>query len=106
MKDLKKELFRLRVEFDTIQQVFSTKDEEKQIKQLIKKKQPLPEDIYLDNSGSHYRFVNADISKEDLDELLFYRQLKYLRTIKNCFIFFVVLTIIPIILYFFLLGRN
>lgn len=43
MKDLNKELFRLRVEFDFIQRVYCSKDEEKHLKQLVKNKQVLPE---------------------------------------------------------------
>lgn len=104
MKDLRSELFRMRVEFDLIQQVYCSKDEETQIKQLIKSKQPLPDGIHTDKDGTHYKFVNSDLSKEDMDELLLYRQLKYLQTIKNCMLFFVVLTIIPIILALVLLN--
>ena len=83
MKDLNEELFRLRVEFDFIQQVYCSKDEEKDIKQLIKNKQVLPEDIYTEGDGSHFKYVKTDMCKEDMDELLLYRQIKYLRSIKN-----------------------
>lgn len=105
MKDLKKELFRLRLEFDVIQQVYCSKDEEKQIKQLIKNKHkhPLPNDIHTNTDGTHFRFVNSDMSREDMDELLLYKQLKYLKTIKNSMIFFVVLVIIPLICTFLFL---
>ena len=102
MRDLKKELFRMRVEFDLIQKVFCSKEEEKHMKQLIKSGQPLPEDMYTDNDGTHYKYINSDISKEDMNELLLYRQLKYLKTIKNCMIFFVILAIIPMILVYFI----
>lgn len=104
MIDLGKELFKLRVEFDLIQEVYCSNDEEKHIKQLIKNKQPLPNDIHANTDGTHFRFVNADISKEDMDELLLYRQLKYLKTIKSCNVYFVVLSIIFIILAYFLLS--
>ena len=105
MKDLKKELFELRVELDIIQSVYCSKDEEKQIKELTKHKQLLPDDIHTESDGTHFRFVNTDISKEDLDELLLYRQIKYLKTIKNSIIFFVVLTVISIICTFYLLNH-
>ena len=106
MKNLRKELFRMRLEFDIIQQVQCSNDEEKHIKHLIKTKHPLPDDIHYDNDGTYYRYVNSDISKEDMEELLLYRQLKYLKTIKNCMIFFVFLTILPFIVAIFLLNIH
>lgn len=105
MKDLNKELFRLRVEFDFIQQEYCSKDEEKHIKQLIKNNQVLPDDIHTDSSGAHYKYVETDISKEDKEELLLYRQIKCLMSIKNSMIFFVVLTLILIFCTIFTLNN-
>lgn len=76
MKDLNKELFKFRVEFDFTQQEYCSKDEEKHIKQLIKNSQVLPDDIHTDGSGDYYKYVETDISKEDKDELLLCRQIK------------------------------
>ena len=106
MKNLEEELFRLRVEFDLIQKIHCTKEEEKQIKQLLKNRQPLPVDLHTDNDGTHYKFIDTDMSKEDMNELLSYRQLKYIKTIKNCMIFFVVLGIMPILLVVLLLNIH
>jgi len=104
VKDIKKELFRLKVDFDIIQRCFCSEDEEKEIKMLEKNKQPLPGDIHTDDDdGNHYRFVNVNLSKEELDELLLLRQIKYLRTIKNCLMFFVSLIIILFICLLLLL---
>lgn len=104
MKDLNKELFRLRVEFDFIQRAYCSKDEEKHIKQLIKNKEVLPDDIHTDSDGTHYKYVKTDISNEDKDELLLYWQIKCLKSIKNSMTFFVVLTLI-IFCTIFLLNR-
>lgn len=102
MKDLRDELFQLKVEFGVIQQDYCTKDEEEHIKELIKNNQPIPDDIHTSRNGStHFRYVNADISKEEQDELLVYRQTNYLKTIMNCMIFFVILALIPIVLIIF-----
>jgi hypothetical protein len=104
MKDLNRELFRLRVEFDLIQQVYCSKDEEKHIKQLINNNQTLPDDIHTESNGTHFKYVKADISKEDMDELLLYRQIKSLISIKNSLTFFVVLILISIFFTIFLLN--
>jgi hypothetical protein len=104
MGNLQGELFRMRVEFDLIQKVSCSKQEEKQIKQLLKNGQPLPEELHTDNDGTHYKFKYTDMSKEDMEELLLYRKLKYLKTIKNCMIFLVILIIMPIVLVFIQLN--
>jgi len=106
MKNLKKELFELKVELDVIQQVECSKDEEKQIKELLKHKQLLSDDIHTASNDTHFRFVHTDLSKEELDELLLYRQIQYLKTIKDCMIFFVVLTVIAIICILIVLNRS
>jgi 8-oxo-dGTP diphosphatase len=52
------------------------------LKQLLKNGQPLPEELHTDNDGTHYKFKYTDMSKEDMEELLLYRKLKYLRQLK------------------------
>ena len=107
MKDIKKELFRLKVDFDIIQRCFCSEDEEKEMRMLENNKQPLPGDIHIDeDDGSHYRFVNVNLSKEEIDELLLLRQLKYLKTIKNCLVFFVSLIIISFICSLLLIAMQ
>jgi len=106
MKDLKKELFRLKVEFDIIQQCYCSIEEEKDLNLLTKNKQPLPDDMKTDDVGNHYRFINANLSKDELDEFLLLRQIKYLRTIKNCMIFFVLLVILSFILRYLLVRMQ
>ena len=58
----------------------------------------LPDGVYEDTNGKYFRLEPSKMSRED--ELLFVqlRQMKYLKTIRNCVIFFVVLAVIGILL--------
>lgn len=42
--------------------------------------------------------------KEEKEEYLIYKKLTYLKTIKNCMVFFVVLTVLGILFSFFVLN--
>lgn len=99
--DLYEELEQIKFELGIIQKEYCSEVEEKEFKRLKKFNQPIPEDIEIDKiNDSYFRYIETDMSKEEIKELLFYRQVKYLKTIKNSIIFFVVLTVISIILSF------
>jgi len=101
--DLYKELEKLKFDLGIIQKVYCGKVEEEEFKRLKKLNQPIPEDIEIDIvNDSHFRYAEIDMTKEEIKELLLYRQVKYLETIKNSIKFFVVLTVMSIILSFFI----
>ena len=92
---MKKELAKLRLwsELDTA----DYSDDMKWI-EMKKKGEELPEDVFEDNNGKYFRIVPSQMSRED--EMLFValRQMKYVKTIRNCVIFFVILAVIAILL--------
>ena len=92
---MKKELAKLRLwaELDTA----DYSDDLKWI-EMKKKGEELPEDVFEDNNGKYFRMVPSQMSRED--EMLFValRQMKYVKTIRNCVIFFVILAVIAILL--------
>lgn len=93
MKDLNEEIKSMKIDFDLTQKVYCNKEEEKLFRNMEKEKKTLPEGVENDEFG-HFRYVETDLSEEKLNQLLLYRQLSYLRSIKNSLIFFVFLTIL------------
>ena len=58
----------------------------------------LPENISFDaDYGEYYKYQEADVSEEEKQEFYTLKQLSYLKSIRKCLIFFVVLTIISLI---------
>lgn len=103
MMDLYEELEKIKVELGITQKVYCSKDEEEEFEQLKKANQPLPENVEVDNMGGlHFRYVKTDMSNEEIKELFLYRQTKYLESIKNSMIFFVILTLVSLIFSIFI----
>lgn len=64
----------------------------------------LPEDIFKDGDG-YFRYVEEDLTEDEIKKLVTLQKLHYLRIIKNVSIWFVVLfAIFAIISVFILLG--
>ncbi len=98
MKDLKKELKQMKKDFDIIQKVECTKEEIKEFKKLTKEKKPLPDGVFIgDMADDYYRVIETDLTHEEIQELLEFRKLSYILTIKNSILFFVVLTLIGMV---------
>jgi hypothetical protein len=104
MKDLHDELRQMKCELDLVQRVYCSKEEEKRYRRMAKEKQPLPDDVRSDESG-YFRYVETDLSGEELDKLLLYRQISYLRTTKNCMLFFMVLAVISLVISLVAVAR-
>ena len=97
MKDLRNELRQLKFDLDLIQKDYCSKEEAKQYRKMVKARQSLPDGVKSDETG-YFRYVEIDLSKENLDNLILYRQTSYLKSIKNSMIFFVFLTIVSLII--------
>ena len=74
---------------------------------LLQENQPLPAGVFpfIYESGEEsrevfYTLVEPDLTQEEIKEYLTYKNLIYLRTIKNCLVFFTVLTVIGMIFGF------
>ncbi|UOO38517.1 hypothetical protein IZU99_04500 [Oscillospiraceae bacterium CM] len=95
MKNLRDELRQMRFELNLIQKVYSSKEEEKQYSKLKKEKQQLPEGVLSDDTG-FYRYIESDLTREELESFFLYRQVLYLKSIRSSMLFFVVLTVISL----------
>lgn len=104
MKDLRSELRQLRFELDLIQKEYCSKEEVKQYKKMEKENNPLPDDVISDETG-YFRYIDTDLSKEELNNLFLYRQISYLKSVRNSMFFFVILTIISLLLLLIIVMR-
>ena len=50
-----------------------------------------------------YKIVPLDISHEEVQEYCALKQTKYLKTIRNCVVFFTALTVVSLLILFFIL---
>ena len=91
MNDLREELRRMRVELDLTQKVYCAGEEEKKLRKMMKEKFPLPDGIKVDEHNFFYRYIDTDLSEQEIKQLFLYRQTAYLRSIKNSMVFFVVI---------------
>ena len=77
--------------------------------EMVRDGQPLPAGVYdykYENAESeYYTIYTPDISTDELLEMLTYKKLGYLRTIKNCAVYFVVLSVIAICAYLIILVQ-
>ena len=106
----KAELQNLRQEYRLSQRVPCSKEDNKKYAQMVKDGQPLPSGVYdykYENTESeYYTIYTPDISADELAELLAYKKLGYLRTIKNCAVYFVVLSVIALCAYLVILSQT
>ena len=107
--DLLAELREHKIEFDLLQKIPCTKEENKKYRKMVEANQTLPAGVYSDDDEvdvtlmEFYTIYEPDLSDAEIQEYLTYKQLSLIRTIKNCVVFFTVLTIIGLIAYFFLM---
>lgn len=105
--NLKDRLNSYKYEFDLLQKVECSKEECAKYKEMVENNQPLPEGVhrytYENGEVSHelfYTVYKPDLSDAEINEYLTYKQLGYIKTIKNCVVFFTVLTVISLVLGF------
>jgi len=98
--DLKKEIEAYKFDFNFLQKIDCSMEENKKFKQMIKDGQPLPEGIhqYEDTSYIFYQVCEIELTEKEKDEYIIFKQLEYLRSIKNSMLFFVILTIISMVI--------
>lgn len=107
--NLRKVLRYHRFENDLLQKIPCTKQENKEYEQLLKEGGTLPDGVFayvydgITSTTDFYTVYEADLSESEIREYLTYKQLNMIKTIKNCVLFFTVLTIIGMATYFFVL---
>ena len=101
--DLRQELREYKEQFNLIQTIPCTREENKHYTQLYRSGQPLPENIKrydygmgMDYEEFYMEFI-PDLNPNEINEYLTYKQLALLNTIKNSVLFFVILTIIGLV---------
>lgn len=109
IKDLREELCDYKYEFDLLQRIPCTNEENKQYQRILKETGTLPDGVYAyvydtdeTSTTQFYRIYETDLSDAEIQEYLTYKKLSLIKTIKNCAMFFTILTIISMIAYFIL----
>ena len=105
-----KELQSFRQEYGVAQGLFCPQKDNEKYAQMVQDGIPLPEGIYEYKDGSitkkFYTVCAPELSPEEISELLTYKKLGYLRTIKNCVVYFVTLSIIGFFAYLFIISQT
>lgn len=101
--DLRKQLNSYKYEFDLLQKVECSKEDCKKYKEMVENNQTLPEGVYrytYENGevspDLFYTIYKPDLTDAEIAEYLSYKQLGYIRTIKNCVLFFTIMAIISL----------
>lgn len=102
--NLKEQLMYDRFEFNLLQKIPCSKEENKKYAQILKDGEALPKGVFEYSYGDgttstteFYTIYKTDLNQEEIDEYLKFKQLKFIKTIKNCVVFFTVLTVLSII---------
>ena len=96
------ELITAEKELGVLHEASCTAAENRTYSERVEDGEALPEGVFYDTEAwpEERRFFtlarDADMTDKNLKNLLRYRQLSYLKTIKNCAVFFTVLTAIAI----------
>ena len=97
------ELQNFRREYGVAQGLFCPQKDNEKYAQMVQDGIPLPDGIYEYKDGSitkkFYTVCAPELSPEEISELLTYKKLGYLHTIKNCAVYFVTLSIIGFCAY-------
>lgn len=106
MKNLRQELNNIMFELDIFQKLPCSKEENKIFNNLKKNNEKLPDGVYEYSNfynNEYYRIEKTDLTDEEIEDLMKYRQIFYLKSIKDSMIFFQIFAIISILILFVLL---
>ena len=99
--DLREELQEYRINIGFSERVYCSPEETRAFNIILKNKGELPDGVYkrYDNEFDpcFYRIQEAKLTDSEKNEYIQYKKLSYLQTIKNCSVFFVIITLIGII---------
>ena len=108
--NLRDELRSYKFEFDLLQKIPCSKQENREYQKILKEGGVLPEGVfaYVYDSGEtskteFYTIYETDLTESEITEYLTYKKLSLIRTIKNCVMFFTVSTIIAMVAYFIIM---
>ena len=111
--NLRDELRTRRFEFDLLQRIPCTKQENKKYQRLLVNGGTLPDGVYayvydngVTSTTEFYTLYETDLTESEIREYFTYKQLDLIRTIKNCVVFFTVLTIIGLFACFLFVMNS
>ena len=106
-KNLKRELMDLKIESEILNKTYCSPEQNKMFEELLNAGQPLPSGIYLcikeDGEPSVKYFCeisDSGLTQGELMEYIALKQLKMVKTIKNCAVYFTALSIISAVVGF------
>lgn len=104
-KNLKKELIDLKIKSKILDEECCFSEENKEYEQLVKDGMPLPKGVYpyINDDGKpsakyFYKVTGSEFTQDELMEYIALKQLKMVRTIKNCALYFTITSIIASII--------
>ena len=102
--DIKAELQQLRFDMEFLQKIDCSKEENRTYLKMIKNGETLPDGIYQYKDAttgeyveSFYTIYDTQLTDAEKQEYIQYKELLHIKTIKNCVVFFTVLTVISLI---------
>lgn len=105
--NLRDELRAFKHEFNLLQKVPCSKQENEEYRKILKNGGVLPMGVYAYeyinseiSTTEFYTIYETDLNEAEIAEYLTYKKLSLIRTIKNCIVFFTVITIIGMIASF------
>ena len=106
-------LFQLKYDIGLCQEIDCSEEENRMYLEMLKQKKELPSGIIrrVESNGAKlnqfYRVVPLEITPEEMQEYCALKQTKNIQIIKNCVVFFTVLSVLSLIagiLLFFTMG--
>ena len=101
--NLRDELHDYKFQFGLLQKIPCSKEENKQYEKLLKEGGTLPDGVYAyryesgEAINEFYTIYEPELTESEKQEYLIYKKLSLLKTIRNCTLFFTLLTILGII---------
>ena len=99
-KNLKKELIDLKIKSKILDEESCSSVENKEYEQLVKDGMPLPKGVYpyINDDGKpstkyFYKVAGSEFTQDELMEYIALKQLKMVRTIKNCVVYFTAISV-------------
>lgn len=104
--NLRRDLDGYRYEFNLLQRIPCSKEENIRYQKLLKEGGALPEGVhpYTYDNGvvsetAFYTVYQSELTEDEKREYIALRQLSMMRTIRNCILFFTALAVISLIAY-------
>lgn len=101
--DIKKKLTEYKLEFGVLEKKPCTEQENEAYLNLLKNGGALPDGVFRyenadgEKTDVYYTIGDSDLTEAEIQEYLKYQKLKYIKTIKNCAVFFTALTIVGMV---------